>query len=134
MHINDRIVGLRHIAVGASDVQRVALFYSEVFGLRELTRHLFADGQIRSIWLNLDGAILMIEKTERTRELVQGVESGLFLLAFAIEASKRAGLEQLLESMGHRIEARTQHTSYSRDPEGNRIAISCYEQAPNDPA
>jgi glyoxylase I family protein len=32
--------------------------------------------------------------------------------------------EARLESHGASIESRTQYTSYARDPEGNRVAIS----------
>jgi catechol-2,3-dioxygenase len=127
MSVNSRIVGLHHIALGAKSVERVASFYREVFGLLELARHYYPDGQIRSIWLDLNGAILMIEKTDRTRESVQGVDAGPFLIAFRIDASMRVGVERLLESSGHPIESRTDHTSYFRDPEGNRIAVSSYE-------
>jgi len=127
MSINRRTVDLHHIALGARSVERVASFYRQVFGLRELTRHHYTDGQIRSIWLDLNGAILMIEKTDRTREIVQGIDAGPFLLAFGVEASRRVGVEQLLESLGHRIESRTEFTSYARDPEGNRIAVSSFE-------
>jgi catechol 2,3-dioxygenase-like lactoylglutathione lyase family enzyme len=127
MDVNDRIVGLHHIALGAKDVERVVSFYCDVLGLRELTRHHYADGQTRSVWLDLRGVIVMIEKTDRTRKLVQGVDAGPFLIAFAVEASKRVGLEQVLESSGYPVELRTEYTSYFRDPEGNRVAISCYE-------
>ncbi len=127
MNVNSRIVGLHHIALGAKSVDRVASFYRQAFGLREVMRHHFDDGQIRSIWLDLNGTILMIEKTERTREIVQGVDAGPFLIAFGIDASRRVGVERLLEFSGHPIESRTDHTSYFRDPEGNRIAVSSYE-------
>jgi catechol-2,3-dioxygenase len=132
MNVNCRIVGLHHIALGAKSVERVASFYREVFGLPELARHLLADGQIRSIWLDLNGTILMIEKTDRIRESVQGVDAGPFLIAFRTGASMRVGVERLLESSGHPIESRTDHTSYSRDPEGNRIAVSSYELPTNE--
>ncbi len=136
MNAHSRTVSLHHIALGARSVQRVASFYREVFGLKELARHRYADGQIRSIWLDLNGAILMIEKTDRTREIVQGIDAGAFLMAFGIEASKRVEVEGLLESSGHPIESRTDDTSYFRDPEGNRIAVSSYKlprpSAPSD--
>ena len=127
MNVKSRIVGLHHIALGARSVEGVASFYREVFGLHELARHHYADGQIRSIWLDLNGAILMIEKTDRTRETVQGVDVGPFLIAFRIDASMRVSLERLLESSGFPIESRTDHTSYFRDPEGNRIAVSSHK-------
>ncbi|HSC87580.1 MAG TPA: VOC family protein [Polyangiaceae bacterium] len=117
---------LHHLALGARDVERLAGFYARAFGLRETNRH-EEGGRVRSIWLELGpGARLMIERSEQGRPPVEGVGAGLFLLAFSVEPQQRVALEQQLEELGSPIESRTGHSSYARDPEGNRIAISCY--------
>jgi catechol 2,3-dioxygenase-like lactoylglutathione lyase family enzyme len=120
---------LHHLALGSADVGRLARFYRELFGLPELARHLDLEGELRSIWLDLGSAVLMLERTAEPERRVEGVGSGLFLLAFRVTREARAALERELEARGHAIESRTAYTSYSRDPDGNRIAISHYPDA-----
>src|SRR5437016_3888087 len=59
-----RVSVLHHLALGTRDVERLARFYIDVLELREVTRHLHADGSLRSVWLDLGGALLMIEPTD----------------------------------------------------------------------
>lgn len=117
---------LHHVALGSADVERLAAFYRDVVGLAELARHLDAEGVLRSIWLNLGGPILMIERTGAAPRRVEGVGSGPFLLAFAVLPSERLELEAALVANGQHIEGRTAFTSYSRDVDGNPIAFSHY--------
>lgn len=119
---------LHHLALGARDVAALASFYREVFALREIARHDGPDGQLRSIWLELGGAILMIEKTLAAPRCVEGTGSGVFLIAFSVRPNERATLERALEARGHAIESRTPFTSYTRDPEGNRVGISHFPE------
>lgn len=115
---------LHHIALGARDVERVAAFYRDVFEFGELTRHEMPDGALRSVWLRAGPVILMVEYTEATRPRVEGVGAGPFLLAVSVAPDERAALEARLEAAGSAIEDRTGFTSYARDPEGHRVAIS----------
>jgi glyoxylase I family protein len=115
---------LHHLAVGTADVEALARFYRELFDLAETARHLDAAGAIRSIWLDLGGALLMIERSSSPARYVEGVGTGPFLLAFRVSHAERGRLERELEARGHAIESRTAFSSYSRDPDGNRIAIS----------
>jgi predicted enzyme related to lactoylglutathione lyase len=115
---------LHHLALGARDVARVAEFYQAAFGLQFDREHRKDDGTLRSIWLRTGSLLLMIEHTEVPTRRVDGVGRGPFLLAFTISASEREGVEALLELLGAPIESRTDFTSYARDPEGNRIAVS----------
>ncbi|HKO49243.1 MAG TPA: VOC family protein, partial [Polyangiaceae bacterium] len=55
---------LHHLALGTRDVERLARFYIDILELREVTRHLHADGSLRSVWLDLGGALLMIEPSD----------------------------------------------------------------------
>jgi glyoxylase I family protein len=120
---------LHHLALGSADVERLAAFYRDVVGLAELARHLDTAGALRSIWLNLGGPILMIERSEEPHRRVEGIGSGPFLLAFAVSSAERLELEAALVASGQRIESRTAFTSYSRDVDGNRIAFSHYPDA-----
>ena len=117
---------LHHIALGARDVEALGAFYREAFSLLEITRHLDAKGELRSIWLSLGGAILMIERTHDTARHVDGVGAGPFLLAFSVSQLAHAAREDALAQMGAPTVDRTAMTTYHRDPEGNRIALSHY--------
>ncbi len=117
---------LHHIALGARDVERVASFYRDAFGLTELARHRDASGELRSIWLGAQGPVLMVERTAVEPRQVEGVGAGPFLLAFQVTPGERTALEAALAAAGAAIESRTEHTSYARDPEGNRVAVSAY--------
>ncbi len=123
---------LHHLALGARDVARMASFYREVLGLAELRRHRDERGALRAIWLALGGgARLMIERSDAPRAPREsGVVAGLFLLAVEVSADERAACEQRLLAAGASIEARTAFTSYARDPEGHRVAISHYPHPP----
>jgi catechol 2,3-dioxygenase-like lactoylglutathione lyase family enzyme len=117
---------LHHLALGARDLERVATFYRDLLGLREVRRHHDPGGRLRSIWLDLGGPVLMIERTEEPARRVLGVGAGPFLLSLAVEPSDRVALESSLAASGFPVEARTEHTVYLRDPEGNRVALSSY--------
>ncbi len=120
------------MALGACDVERLGAFYRDVLGLPEIVRHADGAGALRSIWLDLAGAILMLERTADPPRRVDSVGAGPFLLAFVVEPPRRAALERALEAAGSPIESRTEFSSYARDPEGNRIAISHYPAPPAD--
>jgi catechol 2,3-dioxygenase-like lactoylglutathione lyase family enzyme len=117
---------LHHIALGARNLELVAAFYRDLLGLREIGRHRESGGQVRSIWLDLGGPILMIELTGEPPRRVLGVGAGPFLLAFAKRPLDRDALGISLTEAGFPVESRTEHTMYFRDPEGNRVAISSY--------
>jgi glyoxylase I family protein len=119
-----RALALHHLALGTAQVEALASFYREVFNLVEISRQLDAEGGLRSIWLDLGGALLMIERSGDPQRRVDGVGSGLFLMAFRVAREERARLERELASRGSPVEARSAFTSYARDPDGNRIAIS----------
>lgn len=123
---------LHHIALGARDPERVAAFYRDAIGLSELSRHREEDGSLRSVWLDLGGAILMVERTTRSRARVEGVDAGAFLIALRVQPDERAELEARLEGAGAPVESRSPYSSYVRDPEGNRVAISHYPDPPSD--
>jgi catechol 2,3-dioxygenase-like lactoylglutathione lyase family enzyme len=134
MQETERDALLHHIAVGSLDVARLAAFYSNVLGLAELARHHDSGGVLRSIWLDLGGAALMIERTDQEPRWVDGIAAGPFLLAFRVSPAERQRLELELAAHGLPIEGRTAYTSYTRDPDGNRVGISHYpDPGPADP-
>jgi catechol 2,3-dioxygenase-like lactoylglutathione lyase family enzyme len=124
------VPALHHVALGARNVASVAGFYRDLFGLEEIRRQGGIGEGLRSIWLGLGDAILMIEHTDEPSRAVDGVGAGPFLIALRVSPSERRTLEADLGRHGHPVESRTPHTSYFRDPEGNRVAISHYPEEP----
>lgn len=115
---------LHHLALGSPEPAALAAFYRDVLGLAELARHLDEAGRVRSVWLDLGGATLMIERTAEAPRRIEGVGAGPFLIAFRVSVPERRRLEQALAAAGLPLEGRTAFTAYGRDPEGNRIALS----------
>ena len=120
---------LHHVAIGARDVEALASFYCHLLETAEQRRHLDDAGALRSVWLELSGTLLMIERAEpgASRARVEGVGLGAFLLAFRADAAARRAFEERAERLGAAVESRSAYTSYLRDPDGNRIAVSEYE-------
>ncbi len=120
---------VHHLALGAHDVARVAEFYRTVFELPECARHQHSDGTLRSIWLSAEDTLLMIELVAHTDATeARSPRPGLFLIAFEVSVAQRNAFERRLEAVGARIERRTEFTSYTRDPEGNSVAISHFPE------
>lgn len=115
---------LHHLALGARDVEKVAAFYRDVLGLAEQARHAYPDGSLRSVWLDLGTATLMVEHAKEGPRDVPGIGAGLFLLCVAVAREERSAMEARLMAAGCVVEGRTEFSSYARDPEGNRVAIS----------
>ena len=121
---------LHHIAVGTRNVENLARFYRQLLVTSEERRHLDEQGELRSVWLELSGTLLMIERAApqaAERAAVDGVGLGAFLLAFRADAAGRGRFEARAAELGAAVESRSAYTSYLRDPDGNRIAVSEYE-------
>ena len=129
--VSARPVKVHHLALGASDVERVAAFYRDVFSLEECARHHYQNGALRSIWLEVQGILLMVEHNARPGNPGDTAGSGIFLVAFEATLAEHEEVERRLSDRGHPIETRTEFTSYARDPEGNRVAVSHYPRPGN---
>jgi catechol-2,3-dioxygenase len=117
---------VHHLALGARDITSLAEFYVRVFGLSVVQTNQHDDGSVRSIWLDLDPGVLMIEESGHETRMVKGRGSGLFLIAFEVNEGERESLAEQIVSHGGTVESHSVYSSYGRDPEGNRIAISSY--------
>jgi catechol 2,3-dioxygenase-like lactoylglutathione lyase family enzyme len=119
---------LHHLALLATDVEGLAAFYGALFGLAEVARHTDAHGSLRSIWLELGGPLLMIERAEGQVATKPRTSSGLLLFALTVSPARRREIEQELTLRRLLLEKRTAFTSYARDPEGNDFAFSHYPE------
>ncbi len=124
---------LHHVAVQCHDLEACERFYREVLGLRELRRWPHPGGGVRSVWLELDGGFLALERASRPaaeRPWRDG-EPGLHLAALRIEPRERAAWESRLAALGVPVVHRTRWTLFVRDPEGNRIGLTHWpDEAP----
>ena len=117
-----RISGFHHLALFASDVERVAGFYREVLGLTEQARHLTPEGALRSIWLALpEEGFLAVERAEPT---AAAGAKGWAVLALRIDRADRAAALAELSRRSIAVESQSRWSVYFRDPEGNRVALS----------
>ncbi|MBX7116103.1 MAG: VOC family protein [Myxococcaceae bacterium] len=119
--------GFHHVALQVDGVEKVAAFYVDTFGLKELARHFRDDGTLRSIWLAASsgaepqGGFIAVELAPHGSS--RG-EKGPSLLALRIDTSARERVRQELVAKGITIEKETRWTLYVRDPEGNWVGLS----------
>jgi len=115
---------LHHVAIQVRDLERARDFYARVLGLPELGRP-----RAGAVWLDCGGTVLMLEQADGAPadEPFRTARPGLHLLALAIGPDERAAWEARLAAHGAEVVARTAHTLYVRDPEGNRVGLSTLE-------
>jgi catechol-2,3-dioxygenase len=106
---------VHHIALGTRDVERLCNFYREVLGL-EVAKE---DGG--SVWFEIGDAMLMIAKAPRGAADPDGSAD---LFAFGVNEAQRARITTRLVQRGIPLEDEALHTTYFRDPDGRRIAVS----------
>lgn len=112
-------MSVHHLAFRTLDLPRALAFYRDVLGLHEVRR----DGE-RSVWLELGHGVLMIERAADGEPAVPA--GSLELVAFRVDEAERAATLSRLAAAGVTVEEATAHTSYFRDPDGRRIAVSTH--------
>lgn len=115
---------MHHLAFRTHDLERLRRFYETAIGLRLHSEHHRTDGSLRSIWMGLEGVVLMLEAAEPTEPEPSPVS--MEMVAFAIEDGEREAVRARLAAAGIAIEAETPFTLYVRDPDGRRIGLSSY--------
>jgi glyoxylase I family protein len=116
-------VRVHHLALRAEDVLRTTAFYRDELGLLELDQRVDDAGALRSIWLDADGVVLMIERRAPGEPRI--AEGSMELVAFEVTPERFESLRQTLSS----VESSTAHTLYTRDPDGRRVGLSKYRFA-----
>lgn len=119
------IGGLHHVALKSKQPGTLAGFYREALGLEETKRHVDASG-LRSVWLRLGDALLMIERSDTSGIIPEPFADppGLHLLAYRIEPGDRESWVTRLAERGCTPHAETAYSVYFTDPEGHRFALS----------
>lgn len=120
-------LGFHHVAIQVRDVEAVAAFYREVLGLPELTRHHFADGQLRSVWLSSKAgsdAQAGFFAVEKAPDDAPAGTLGYSMVALRIAPDARRQVEAALAARGVGVDKQTPWTLYVRDPEGNLVGLS----------
>jgi len=118
---------IHHIALKVEDLAICEKFYSEILDIPVRDRLFDESGRHRSTWFKLEGAILMLEKSPadpRDKILHTQEGPGWHMMAIAIEKNSRDGWISKLKKNGIAIEAKSRHSLYFRDPEGNLLALS----------
>jgi catechol 2,3-dioxygenase-like lactoylglutathione lyase family enzyme len=110
---------LHHLAFRTRDLARLERFYVEGLGLAVMRRQ-----EARSVWLDAEGALVMLELSEADEPSpAPGTKE---LVAFTVAADSRVACTERLARAGVSVEASTDYTLYVRDPDGRRIGLSSY--------
>lgn len=135
---SDKKMKTHHMALKVYDLKRCGDFYATVLGLPLIKHQLDGNEEIRSVWFDLEGVILMLERCEDSAERqVAGhegphadgrEEKGRHLLALSIPASSRSFWKEKLHREGVTILRESPYSIYFRDPENNNLALSHYPE------
>jgi len=117
----DRPTRIHHVALRVADPERSLAFYGGVLGLAE-TRRFDEGGRVRSIWMSVGGAVVMLER--EIKGFSSGSEGSGHVLVFAV--SDLAVWESRLAAAGVAIADRTAATLYVIDPDGHRVGLSVF--------
>ncbi len=147
-------MNLHHLALRVADPVRSARFYSDALGLDVMAEHRDDDGAVRSVWLALGDAVLMLERNIKLhgpsglrelhgpsglrelhgpsglRELhgqLPGPEGSGHVLVVAV--AELAAAEARIRAAGAEVADRTAYTLYFYDPDGHRVGVSVYRFA-----
>ena len=121
---------LNHIAIKSTQVEAPDDSYRTVLELPLLKTFTDANG-IRSIWLSLGTSVLMLERSDYDKQITPSEffvdKPGYHLLALTVSIKKQSALRARLRDFAIRIEHESEYTIYFRDPDGNRIGLSCLD-------
>ena len=110
---------IHHLAFRTTNLPALERFYVDALGLAVVARQ-----EIRSVWLDAGGTLVMLERAD-DGEAGYSADSRE-LVAFAIAPDACALYTGRLARSGVTIESRTEFTIYVCDPDGRRIGLSSY--------
>jgi catechol 2,3-dioxygenase-like lactoylglutathione lyase family enzyme len=118
--MDERPGRIHHVALRVSDPERSLAFYGGVLGLAE-ARRFDEGGRVRSIWMSVGGAVVMLEREIKP---AGGGEGSGHVLVLAV--SDLGVWESRLAAAGVAIVDRTAATLYVIDPDGHRVGLSVF--------
>ncbi|HSQ65996.1 MAG TPA: VOC family protein [Polyangiaceae bacterium] len=122
---------IHHLALRTRRLAKLAHFYRRVLGLSHLRTNRAA-GRVRSVWLEAGRAILMLERADPKEPAIP--RGSLELVAFAVSRAEHRRMLARLERLGVPLDGEpTAFTTYFRDPDGRRVAISHFAPVSPDP-
>jgi catechol 2,3-dioxygenase-like lactoylglutathione lyase family enzyme len=125
----ERPARIHHVALRVADPERALRFYSGVLGLDE-ARRFDEGGRVRSIWLSVGDAVLMLEREIKcsggaARKGAGAREGSGHILVLAV--ADLGTWEERLAAAGVAIADRTASTLYVVDPDGHRVGLSVFD-------
>ncbi len=105
---------LHHLALRTGDLPRLVEFYQRVLGLTVIREQ-----PAYSAWLRAGEAVLMLEVRGAAEPPVPA--GSMELVAFAVSEAEREAVRARVA-----VEHETAYTTYFRDPDGRRVAVSTY--------
>lgn len=111
---------VHHIALRTRDLAGLARFYREVIGLGE--RAGAGEGRV---WLAAGATIVMLERAGDDEPL-RGKDDDV--IAFSATPHERREVERRAARWGIALDGTTAFTTYLRDPDGRRVAVSHYPE------
>jgi catechol 2,3-dioxygenase-like lactoylglutathione lyase family enzyme len=120
----DRPTRIHHLALRVSDPERSLSFYGGVLGLEEV-RRFDVDDRVRSIWVAVGDAVLMLEREIKSGGPASAQSGSGHVLVLAV--SDLATWESRLGAAGVPIADRTAATLYVVDPDGHRVGLSVFD-------
>ena len=114
---------IHHVALRSRDPLALAIFYEQIFHARRVREQ-----QGFSVWLAMGRVVWMFEKASADQPIP--LADSKELLALGVTPQERERVKHDLQQLGIPLESETTWTSYFRDPEGRRLAVSCYDFSP----
>ncbi len=114
-----RVMRLHHIALRTRDLAALAEFYTRVLALAVV-----GERPGYAVWLSIGDAVLMLETAAEGEPGVPA--GGMDLVALSVDDAGRETVRGRLRVAGVAVEAETDWTTYFRDPDGRRVAVSTY--------
>lgn len=123
-------LSLHHLAVVVRDLARSEDFYSHLLELPVVRRWSDEAGAPRSVWLGLGGgAFLALERAGAGGPTRGDAAPGWHCVALGIAPEARERWRARLAAAGAPVERESAYTLYTRDPDGNLVALSHYPHA-----
>lgn len=122
-------MAIHHVALRVRDCEVAMTFYKRLLRASVVRRVLDSrsgeKAATRAIWLDVGGAVLMLERALRGRGPSRG--SG-HVLVFAVSSLRMA--RRRIMAAGSEVIDETSATVYCQDPDGHRVGLSIFNFGP----